>query len=245
MDILVVDDEPLARERLVRMVNDLGVHSVTQAGTADEALEAITEKDPSVVLLDIEMPGKSGIELAQSVMKMDVPPAIIFTTAYDQYALDAFDTPATAYLLKPIQEEKLQQALEQAKCLSKLQIENITQTPAEKIKSKRERISAKTHRGLELIAVEDIRFFKADHKYVEIFCIDKEVLFDETLKDLEQEFADTFVRVHRNALVSIEHIQALEKDGHGGLLLRLSDIDSRVVVSRRYASKIKSLIKSY
>jgi two-component system response regulator AlgR len=244
MDILIVDDEPLARERLVRMVSALGVHSVAQAETADQALETINEKDPSVVLLDIEMPGKSGIELAQSVMKMDVPPAIIFTTAYDQYALDAFDTPATAYLLKPIQEEKLQQALEQAKSLSKLQIENINQIPLEKTKTKRDRISAKTHRGLELIAVEDIRYFKADHKYVEIICVDKEVLFDETLKDLEQEFADSFIRVHRNALVSIQHIQALQRDEQGGLFLSMVDIDSHVVVSRRYASKVKSLIKN-
>jgi two-component system response regulator AlgR len=246
MDIIVVDDEPLARERLKRMVTQLGEHVVGEAGNAETALLSIEQHDPAVVLLDIEMPGESGLTLAKSITGLDAPPAIIFTTAYDQYALDAFETLACGYLLKPIQEEKLKNALEQAKSVSKLQLEAINGTGSnteEPNHQKRERISAKTHRGIELIAVEEIRYFKADQKYVEIICVDKQVLIDETLKELEKEFAGDFIRVHRNALVSVKNVQALERDQDGGFYLRLADIDSNVTVSRRYSTKIKALLK--
>jgi two-component system response regulator AlgR len=246
MDILIVDDEPLARQRLRKLINELSSDTVectivAEAGNTTEALKAIEQYDPSVVLLDIEMPGENGLKAAAKIAELDYPPAIIFTTAYDQYALDAFDTLATGYLLKPIQQEKLRQALEKASALNKLQLESLqTETKSQQ----RDHISAKSHRGVELIPMEDIRYFMADQKYVMVMSTQGQVLIDETLKELEQEFTQTFVRIHRNALVSIKHINGLDRDSQGHYYVRLDEIEETPMVSRRYSGKIKALLKS-
>ncbi|MBX2809986.1 MAG: LytTR family DNA-binding domain-containing protein [Cellvibrionaceae bacterium] len=241
MDILLVDDEPLARERLRRLLADLDYSDIREAKHADHAWELITHYDPTVVLLDIEMPGANGLELAERIRSLDKPPAIIFTTAYDQYALDAFDTLAAGYLLKPIRVEQLQQALLKASTLTKLQLSSLEQTTT---KPQRQHITAKGHRGVELIALENIRYFMADQKYVQVASIQGQVLIDETLKELEIELSETFVRVHRNALVSIKHISGLERDQQGHYRVRLHDIDETLMISRRYASKVKQLLNS-
>ncbi|MBX2809835.1 MAG: LytTR family DNA-binding domain-containing protein [Cellvibrionaceae bacterium] len=243
MDILLVDDEPLARGRLRRLLSDLNYEAISEARNADHAWELITDYDPAIVLLDIEMPGTNGLQLAQRITALDKPPAIIFTTAYDNYALDAFDTLAAAYLLKPIQREKLQQALLKAGTLTKLQLDSLDQSQQDR-KQQRQHITAKGHRGVELIALEDIRYFMADQKYVQVVSLQGEVLIDETLKELETELSDRFVRVHRNALVSIQHIAGLDRDQQGHYRVRLQGIDETPLISRRYASKVKQLLNA-
>src|SRR5690625_4182022 len=114
MDIVIVDDEPLARQRLARMVEKLEHQVVAQADSAQAALEAIATFDPDVVVLDIRMPGEDGIEAARKISALDDPPAVIFCTAFDQYALDALGTEAVGYLLKPVRAEQLQDVLERA-----------------------------------------------------------------------------------------------------------------------------------
>src|SRR5690625_5694358 len=114
MDIVIVDDEPLARQRLARMVEKLEHQVVAQADSAQAALEAIATFDPDVVLLDIRMPGEDGIEAARKISALDDPPAVIFCTAFDQYALDAFGTEPVGYVLKPVRAEQLQDVLERA-----------------------------------------------------------------------------------------------------------------------------------
>jgi two-component system, LytTR family, response regulator AlgR len=243
MDILIVDDEPLARQRLVRMIEKLEEHNISaEVDNAESALAAIQEFDPDVILLDVRMPGKDGLVLAHEISALECPPAIIFCTAFDQYALDAFGTAAIGYLLKPIKSEQLQEALNKAQKLNKAQRLQ-AQTPLANKDSKRSHISAKTRRGIELIALEDIRYFVADHKYVTVFHRNGEHLLDETLKELEEEFETRFIRIHRNALVSVKHIEAIERDSQGQYHLRLMDTQQKPLISRRHVSGVKERLK--
>ncbi len=243
MEILIVDDEPLARERLVRMIEKLAEHNViAEADNADAALAAIDEHDPDIILLDVRMPGKDGLALAHEIGELDCPPAIIFCTAFDQYALDAFGTNAIGYLLKPIKSEQLQDALTKAQKLNKVQRAAV-HTKAAVNSSTRHHITAKTRRGIELIPLEDVRYFVADHKYVTVYHCNGEHLLDETLKELEEEFGSRFIRVHRNALVSAKHIEAIERAAQGQFQVRLADTKQRPIISRRHVSGVKELLK--
>jgi len=244
MEILIVDDEPLARQRLVRMIEKLEEHNIiAEAENADAALIAINEHDPDIILLDVRMPGKDGLTLAHEISKLDCPPAIIFCTAFDQYALDAFGTEAIGYLLKPIKAEQLQDALNKAQKLNKVQRASAQTTAAADNKNSRTHISAKTRRGIELIPLEDVRYFVADHKYVTVFHRNGEHLLDETLKELEEEFARRFIRIHRNTLISVKHIEAIERATQGQYQVRLADTEQRPIISRRHVSNVKELLR--
>lgn len=244
MDVLIVDDELLARQRLVRMVEKIEGFSVAaEADSADEAMSAIAAHDPDIVLLDIQMPGRDGLSLARDIAALEDPPAIIFCTAYDQYALDAFGTNAVGYLLKPVKAEQLLQVLEKATKLNKIQRVAAQKNSATKKEGQRLHISAKTRRGVELIPLDDVRYFLADHKYVTVFHRSGEHLLDETLKELEEEFAGRFVRIHRNSLVSVKHIEALERTAQGQYQVRLADTETRPIISRRHVSDLKDLLK--
>jgi two-component system response regulator AlgR len=244
LDILVVDDEPLARQRLVRFVVDLGYEICGEASHAAEALAIIEAQDPAIILLDIEMPGETGLQLAEKIGRLDNPPAVIFVTAYDQYALDAFNTFAAGYLLKPVNREKLQQALAKAQTINKAQLTQLQQSDAPVVDTLPRHITASSHRGVDLIEVDSIRCFLADSKYITVVGTGGESLVDGTLKQLEAEFSDLFARVHRNALVSIRHIEGLERAIEGHYTIRLKDTDARPTVSRRYTSKVKALLHS-
>lgn len=244
MDVLIVDDELLARQRLARMVEKIdGFCVAAEADGAEEAMAAIAAHDPDIVLLDIQMPGRDGLSLARDIAALEDPPAIIFCTAYDQYALDAFGTNAVGYLLKPVKAEQLLQVLEKATKLNKIQRVAAQKNPVARKENQRTHISAKTRRGVELIPLDDVRYFLADHKYVTVFHRSGEHLLDETLKELEEEFTGRFVRIHRNSLVSIKHIEALERTPQGQYQVRLADIEMRPVISRRHVSDLKELLK--
>ena len=244
MDILIVDDESLARQRLLRMVEKIeGFSVVAEADNAEDALIAITQYDPDIVLLDIRMPGRDGLSLAQDIAELEDAPAVIFCTAFDQYALDAFGTNAVGYLLKPVKAEQLLQVLDKASKLNKIQRVAAQKNNVPQAENQRTHISAKTRRGVELIALDDVRYFLADHKYVTVYHRTGEHLLDETLKELEEEFNGRFVRIHRNSLVSIKHIEALERNAQGQYQVRLADIELRPVISRRHVSNLKELLK--
>lgn len=259
MDILIVDDEALARQRLVRMVEKIeGFCVIAEADNAEDALVAISQYDPDIVLLDIRMPGRDGLSLAQDIAELEDAPAVIFCTAFDQYALDAFGTNAVGYLLKPVKSEHLLQVLEKAQKLNKIQrdaaqrnviqrnaVEQVAEqkTAGIKVANQRTNITAKTRRGVELIPLDDVRYFLADQKYVTVYHRTGEHLLDETLKELEEEFGARFVRVHRNSLVSVKHIEALERTAQGQYQVRLADTELRPVISRRHVSDLKELLK--
>ena len=244
MDIVIVDDEQLARERLVRMAEKIPmVERILEAENADAAMMLIVQEDPDLILLDIRMPGKDGLTLAHELSQLEDPPAIVFCTAYDSHAIEAFGTTAVGYLLKPVKSEQLVQVLEKAQKLNKIQRAVALEKKSD-CASQRQHISARTHRGIELIPISNIRYFVADHKYVTVYHTHGEHLLDETLKELQDEFPEKLVRIHRNALASKQHIEALDRDAQGQYFLRLSDISSKPLISRRHVSDIKELLKN-
>ena len=243
MKILIIDDEPLARQRLRQIIGELGLAElIVEGSNGEQALQLCQQHQPEIVLLDIRMPGMGGIEAAQHIMKLEAPPAIIFTTAYDQYALSAFDTHAVDYLLKPIRKERLAEALESAQHLTKAQMQNINVEG--QASARRKNISARLGGELRLINISDIRYFLAEQKYVTVRSGEGSVLIEESLRSLEAEFDDLFLRIHRNALVAKKSIEALEKDKSGGHKIRLSDIDETLEVSRRHLPNIRKVMKS-
>lgn len=245
MNILVCDDEPLARERLTRMVKAAGHDVVAQAANGIQALEQVRLHQPDVVLLDIRMPEMNGIQCAQALLDLDVPPAVIFVTAFDQHAIDAFNTQAIGYLLKPVNQQQLEMALKRASKLNSAQL-NSLQTRADsgevQHRPARKHIAARTHRGVELIPIESIYYFLADQKYVTVRHYGGQVLIDETLKDLETEFADRFIRIHRNALLAVPYLEGLEFIGTGQYQVRCRGINERLAVSRRHLPQLREKI---
>jgi two-component system response regulator AlgR len=240
-NVLVVDDEPLARARIKRMLADIdGVRWLGEAADGYECLSSVEALRPDVVLLDIRMPGMDGVEAAKHMAELETPPAVIFCTAYDEYALAAFDTAAVDYLVKPIRSERLAQALQKASRLTQLQLTQV----AKEAGSKPSNLCINSHKGMELIPVASIRCFIADQKYVTIVHDKGEVLFDRPLKSLEEEFGSMFIRIHRNALVAHAHIEGLERDRAGHFNVVLNGIEIKPAVSRRHLSELREKLSN-
>jgi len=234
--VLVVDDEHLARLRMQKLVEDIdGYDCIGLAENGDQALAMIESLSPDIVLLDIRMPGKDGMDVAESIAASATKyeTAVIFTTAYEEHALEAFEKLAAGYLLKPVNREKLQKSLEQASRLVGSKPRTHT----------RNHLSASSRGKVELIPLEDVRVLQAEHKYVTVHHKGGESILDESLKTLEDEFPDMFKRVHRNALVAVDHVQGLEKNSEGQYVLKMEDTDMQPVVSRRLVSTVRSWIK--
>jgi len=243
MKVLICDDEPLAVERLSRLVSKMGHEVVSTAHHGQEALEQARLHQPDVILLDIQMPGMNGLVCAEQLSQFNPRPAIVFCTAYDQHALEAFKSQAQAYLLKPIDPIELEQALGQLTQLTQAQLNALPQHEfLQDLKTHRHQIAAKTYRGVELIPVENIYYFLADQKYVTVRHKNGSVLIDETLKELETEFADQFIRIHRNALVAVAYLDGLELVSSGQYQVRLRGLDERLSVSRRHLSTLRERI---
>jgi two-component system response regulator AlgR len=240
--LLIVDDERPARERLDRLLEDIPDWQVVgRCGTGMEALELAQRLEPDAVLLDIRMPGMGGIEAARHLSAMAEPPAVVFTTAYDAYAMEAFDAQAVGYLLKPVRVERLRQALSHAARLSMAQLRELG--GADERQGPREHIAARMGDRIRLIPVSDITLFRADQKYVSVIHARGEDLIVESLKDLNDEFGATFVRVHRSALVNSAHIECLEKDAGGKYVLRLRGCAEPLLVSRRQVGEVKRYLR--
>ena len=245
MKILIVDDEPPARLRLHGMIDDLAIGQVIgEASNGTQALELTNQLHPDIVLLDIRMPGMDGLEAATHLGQLDNPPAIIFTTAYDEYALEAFKTHAVDYLLKPIRKEHLQQALQATTRLTQAQLQAIYQVN-EQTSQQPTHISARVKGNIQLIPVDDIYYFQAEHKYVTVRYKEGEVLIEDSLKSIEKKFDQLFLRVHRNALVATRYISALEKDNDKHFYLRLKGCDSLVEISRRHLPDVRKYMKQH
>lgn len=246
MKVLVCDDEQLARERLTRLVADMdGYEVVGEAANGAEAVQRLSETDADIILMDIRMPQMDGLEAAKLISQNKAPPAIIFCTAYDDHAVQAFNVNAVGYLLKPVRREALAEALAKARSLNRVQLSALSDVTAANDISHKQRthISAKTHRGIELVPVDDIRYFLADQKYVTVRSGRGEVLIDETLKELEDEFGERFVRIHRNSLVARRFIDGLEQVSTGHYQVRLKETDERLTVSRRHVSGLRRLLQ--
>lgn len=243
MRILIVDDEDLARERIRRILEEQNEHEIVgEAGNGHEALEKIESLLPDVVLLDIRMPGIDGLEVARHLVGMDEPPAVIFTTAYDEHALDAFKVNAVDYLLKPVRAERLSEALHKALKPAKAKWKALNRKEDGTPKA-RTHISSRSRRGIVLVPINEIYFFRAEHKYVTVRHTEGEVLVEDTLRELETEFGDRFMRIHRNCLVARSAIQALEKNASGQPCIRLRGVPETLEVSRRHLAQVRTLMQ--
>jgi two-component system response regulator AlgR len=243
MKILIVDDEAPARARLRRILEELDGCMVSgEAANGRQALQLSASLQPDILLLDIRMPGMDGLEAARHLQALGQPPAVIFTTAYNDYAVQAFEAHALDYLLKPVRRDRLADALLHARLPTRLQANALRE--ASEAAASRQRICASVRGGLQLIEVDDIRYFQADQKYVSVVTADGEILIEETLKALEEEFADRFVRIHRNALVARRYIDGLVRDADGHGRVQLSGIASTLEVSRRHIAEIRRLVKA-
>jgi len=239
--VLITDDEAPARARLRRMLDELeGFEVIGEAANGREALSLCAELGPDILLLDIRMPEMDGLETARHLAAADTAPAVIFTTAFDNYAIDAFDAQAVGYLLKPVRRERLLRALGQAARLSRPQLSGLASAQAA---AARRNICVRKTTGLQLIPIEDVRYFRADQKYVTVNHAGGEDLIDEPLKDLATEFGDRLIRIHRSVLVAADFLDRMERSTSGQYELWLKGIDEPLPVSRRHATEVKLALR--
>ncbi|MBS1197146.1 MAG: DNA-binding response regulator [Proteobacteria bacterium] len=251
LSILIVDDEPPARARLRELLADIAPHFplevVGEAENGVHALSLLDEHSADVVITDIRMPRMDGIELVEHLGNLEKQPDVIFATAYDNYAVQAFDLNAIDYLLKPIRAQRLQNALEKVRQTNRPSLPKLAAIGQELRGGGRTHLSCQERGRLLLVAVDEILYFKADLKYVTARTRDREYLLDEALTHLEEEFAGRFIRLHRAALVAKNAIAGFERaagddvEAYGWTLLR--GIPDRLPVSRRQWSLAKSFAK--
>jgi len=242
MKLLVVDDEPLARARLLAMLAAFpDIHVVGEAGNGVEAVVRADETGADAVLLDIAMPVMDGLEAARHMRELATPPAVIFCTAYDEHALAAFEAAAVDYLVKPVRQERLGEALERARRQRAASLVP-PMLPAGASKQ-RSHLSARLRGSLRLIPIEDIHYLQAEEKYVVVHHARGEDLIEESLKSLETEFADRFLRIHRNCLVAADEFLELRRAGDGSVHAVLRHGKTPLEVSRRCVPGLRERLK--
>lgn len=239
--VLIVDDEAPARNRLRDLLADIGqVQVVGEARNGEEAVQLATAHQPQLVLLDIRMPGVDGIEAAGHLQKMQPPPAIIFTTAYDTYAMQAFDMNAIDYLLKPVRQERLESAIGKARALLPAQWQAL-----KPLQTQRTHFSIVERGRVILVPVADVIYLRAELKYLTVRTREREYLMEDSLTAIEQEFGNRFLRLHRNCLVAESSILGYEKRHDAGGETRwvalLRELPDTIAVSRRQHHVLRNL----
>lgn len=240
MRTLIVDDEPLARQRLRRLVEELPDYEVVgEAAHGEAALREARARAPGVVLLDIRMPGMDGMEAARHLQTLEDPPLIVFCTAFPDHALEAFETNAVDYLVKPVRRARLVRALNKARRLAPGELDRLARDGSHT----RSHLCARIHNDLQLVPVDSVIYMRAEDKYVTVRHTDGELLIDESLNALEAEFGERFLRIHRNALVARAWLAGLQSQGkHQVVIMR--DVDEALEVSRRNLAAVREAIKS-
>lgn len=241
--IFIVDDEPPARNRLRELLSDcneqLPLEITGEAGNGQEALDKLMAESADVVLLDIRMPQMDGIELAQHLQKLPQSPVVIFTSAYDAYAIKAFELHAIDYLLKPIRLGRLFDALSRARAAVPVQMEVLRDLLPEP----RRHLAIHERGKIHLIAIEQVLFLRAELKYITVRTGEREYLIEESLTALEKEFISRFVRIHRNCLVARGAIEGFERGGDegegSGWLVKLKGLPEALPISRRQQHIVK------
>lgn len=238
---LIVDDEAPARARLARQLE--GLDDVVIAGDAangQQALSFCDQKAVDVVFLDIRMPGMDGVAFLQKLLERRHPPCIIYVTAYEVHALEVFEHNVVDYLLKPVRQQRLQQALAKARVYfnTYLNHTSLAQTA-------REAVVAKVGQQHQRIPIEDIYCFIANGKYVTVVHRHGECLLEASLKSLAEEFGDCFVRVHRTALIATKAISELSRQENGQYIASLTESSLRFAVSRRQLQEVKQRLHSH
>ena len=245
MRVVIVDDEAPARSRLKELLADCaGELPLTVAGEAASgpaAIELLAADPADVVLLDVRMPEMDGIEVAQHLQKLERPPAVVFATAYDAYAIRAFEVHAVDYLLKPIRLARLKEALARARAAPRPAVLSAIARAA------RTHLSAQERGKIHLIPVKDVIYLKAELKYVTVRTAAREYLIEEALTKLEEEFGERFMRAHRNCLVARAAVRGFERamqDGEARWEVLLNGVEERIAVSRRQQHIVRQFGKT-
>ena len=249
--VFIADDEGPARERLKELLEDIAGEVPTvlagEAANGLEALERLPSSDAQVLLLDIRMPGMDGLELARHLSALEKAPAVVFVTAHDKHAVEAFDLNALDYLLKPVRAARLAAALKKAINVGAPQRESLARAAG----GPREYLSVAERNRIVLVPVRDILFLRAEQKYVTVRTKAREHLIEESLIALEREFTGAdlpypFVRIHRNCLVARAAIRGFERSGGGEeeahWQVVLDGVPERLPVSRRQWPTVRELI---
>lgn len=247
MRIMIVDDEAPARNRLKELLADCAAsfphEMVGEAANGREALDLMSREPADLLLLDIRMPEMDGIEVARHLLSLEQMPAVIFITAYDVYAIQAFEVNAVDYLLKPVRGERLLEALQktrQNRPPGLVQLQKLAQRP-------RTCLSVQERGKIVLIPVGEVIYLKAELKYVTIRTLEREYLLEESLTNLEQEFMDGFIRIHRNCLVAKASITGFEKmteeGGEAHWEVVLKGVEEKLPLSRRLQYLVKEFAK--
>ena len=248
LKVVIADDETPARSRVRDLLEDCAssfpIELVGEAANGKELLALLEKTSADVVLLDIRMPEMDGLEAAQHMLKLPDAPSVIFTTAYDDYALKAFELHAVDYLVKPIRLRRLHDALSRARAITPLRLDVLNRIAPEP----RKHLCVQERGKVMLIAVADIRYLRAELKYVTVRTATREHLVEESLSRLEQEFADQFVRIHRSCLVAKAYITGFEKEaaqaGESRWAVMLNGVEEKLPVSRRQQHIVKELGKN-
>jgi two-component system, LytTR family, response regulator AlgR len=243
--IMIVDDEAPARRRLRELLDDcaaaLPLAVVGEAQHGREALDLMQGAPADLVLTDIHMPDMDGIELARHLLKLQRPPVVIFTTAFHEHALQAFEVNAIDYLMKPIRVQRLLAALQKVPRLKPITADRLAQLPA----AARRFLSVTERSRVVLVPIEEVVYLKAELKYITIRTVQREYLLEESLTKLESEFGSRFVRVHRNCLVAREYIRGFERrvtnDGDAHWEVLLSAVAETLPVSRRQQNVVREV----
>jgi two-component system response regulator AlgR len=245
--VFIADDEALARERLRALLSDVAgdvpSELAGEAANGLEALEKIPASGAQVVLLDIDMPGMPGLEVARHLARLEHAPAVVFVTAHDRHALEAFEVNALDYLLKPVRAERLAAALKRAAGAAGPAPEQL----ARATERAREYLSVVERNRIALVPVRDIVYLRAEQKYVTLRTRDREHLIEESLIALEREFGERFVRIHRNCLVARAAIRGFERaPGETGeeshWLVLLAGTEEKLAVSRRQWPAVREAV---
>ena len=252
--VFIADDEAPARARLRELLEDIMQDAPTQivgeARDGVETIERLPQSGAQVVLLDIEMPGMHGLEVARHLARLHDAPAVIFVTAHDRHAVDAFELNALDYLLKPVRAARLAAALRRAIVIGAPSAQ-VLETAAEQVRQTDGRghshFSLAERNRIVLVPVADVVYLKAEQKYVTLRTREREHLIDESLTALEREFGERFVRVHRNCIVAKEAVRGFERaptpeDEEVHWLVVLEGVPERLPVSRRQWTSIRALV---
>lgn len=245
--IAITDDEAPARNRLRSLLDDIAemipIEVVGEAENGQKLLDLLERRPADVVLLDIRMPEMDGLESARHLQKLDDPPHVVFTTAYDDYAISAFELHAIDYLVKPIRLRRLHDALARARSITRISLDVLNEVAG----SARTHLSVHERGKVQLVPVADILYLRAELKYVTIRTAERELVLEESLSRLEEEFSERFVRIHRNCLVATEHIESFEKesqaDAEARWVVRVRGVEEALPVSRRQQPAIRQLGK--
>ncbi|WP_332776536.1 LytR/AlgR family response regulator transcription factor [Polaromonas sp.] len=242
LKVLIVDDEALARSRLRTLLGDCSGPQASVAGEAVhavEAVQALRRESFDLVLLDIHMPGADGVALAQTIVQLPDPPAVVFVTAHPEHAVQAFELEAVDYLTKPVRLERLQQALQKVERL--LQANRALQPDLPQ-----EILLIQDRGRTERVPLSEVLYLKAELKYITVRTATRSYILDGSLNELEERHARHFMRIHRNALIARRAVRALEKhfdpEEGEGWAVRLNGIDELLAVSRRQLSAVREAI---